>query len=107
MNNNGKEGVRWRSFLGLANRAGKVISGEETVIRAVRQQKACLVLLSMDASDRTKKTIKNKCQSYDVPLRLVSDRESLGNAIGQPARVIVALTDHGFGRQLKQLLDES
>jgi ribosomal protein L7Ae-like RNA K-turn-binding protein len=99
--------MRWRSFLGLANRAGKVVSGEETVLRAVRQQKAYIVLLAMDASERTNKTITNKCKFYGVPLKQVPDREVLGQAIGQPARVIVAVTDQGFGRQLKRLLDES
>lgn len=96
---------QWQSFLGLAHRAGKVISGEDTVIRAVKQEKAVVVILSEDASDRTKKTINNKCNSYRVPIRTVPNREGLGQAIGQHARVLVAVTDKGFANKLIALLD--
>ncbi|EST13036.1 YlxQ family RNA-binding protein [Sporolactobacillus laevolacticus] len=95
MTNNG-----WQSLLGLAQRAGKVSSGEETVLRMIRQGKAKAVILSADASQRTKKTIGNKCSYYHVPLLTVPDREVLGQAIGQPSRVIIAVTDSGFAGQL-------
>ncbi|MFC7392588.1 YlxQ family RNA-binding protein [Scopulibacillus cellulosilyticus] len=98
---------KWETFLGLANRARKVVSGEETVLRVVRQNKAAVVILSSDASERKKKTITNKCRFYNVPLRTVCDRERLGQAIGRPARVIVAVTDKGFGEKLVALLDQS
>ncbi|MBM7644387.1 ribosomal protein L7Ae-like RNA K-turn-binding protein [Scopulibacillus daqui] len=98
---------KWASFLGLANRARKVVSGEETVLRVVRQNKAAVVILSADASERTRKTITDKCRYYNVPLRTVEDRRQLGQAIGQPARVIVAVTDKGFGDKLIALIDQS
>jgi ribosomal protein L7Ae-like RNA K-turn-binding protein len=98
---------KWTSFLGLAARARKVISGEEMVIQAVRQNKANLVLLSSDASARTKKTIADKCRYYEVPLKEVVDRETLGRAIGKAERVCVAITDKGFGDKLIALLDQS
>jgi len=98
---------RWFSFLGLANRAGTVVSGEEQVIQAVRQNKANIVILSEDASARTKKTITNKCASYKVPLRSVSDRQMLGKAIGKVERVVVAVNDKGFSDKLITLFDLS
>lgn len=90
----------WISFLGLARRAGKIVSGEDTVIRAIRDGKAGAVILSEDASDRTRKTVSNKCTFYHVPLLSVPDREQLGQAIGQPARVLAAVTDAGFAKGL-------
>ncbi|WP_179193713.1 ribosomal L7Ae/L30e/S12e/Gadd45 family protein, partial [Bacillus sp. S1-R5C1-FB] len=50
----------WKSFLGLAHRARKIISGEELVLKAVRSGKAKLVLLSEDASVNTTKRITDK-----------------------------------------------
>jgi Ribosomal protein HS6-type (S12/L30/L7a) len=94
----------WISFLGLARRAGKIVSGEDTVIRTVREGKAGAVILSEDASERTKKTISNKCRFYRVPLLSVPDREQLGRAIGQPARVLAAVTDAGFAKGLIERL---
>ena len=96
---------RWFSFLGLAYRARKVVSGEEIVIQAIRQNKAKAVILSDDASDRTKKTISDKCQFYKVPLLFVPNRQTLGHAIGKAERVVVAITDKGFGDRLIAMLD--
>jgi ribosomal protein L7Ae-like RNA K-turn-binding protein len=96
---------QWASFLGLANRARKVISGEELVVKEIRSGKAKLVLLAEDASVNTAKKIQDKCLSYNVPLRKVTDRYTLGHAIGKDARVVVAVTDEGFAKKLMTMLD--
>ena len=41
------------SMLGLARRAGKVVSGEFSVEKAVKSGKAYLVIVAEDASDNT------------------------------------------------------
>ena len=97
----------WVSLLGLAYRARKVVSGEETVLQTIRKQKAKAVLLAGDASERTRKTITDKCRFYRVPLLIVTDRTTLGSAIGKRERVVAAVTDQGFGEKLIALLDPS
>jgi ribosomal protein L7Ae-like RNA K-turn-binding protein len=96
---------QWQSFLGLANRARKVISGEELVINEVRKNKAKLVLVSADASANTIKKISDKCSFYKVPLKHVPDRYALGQAIGKDARVVVAIMDEGFAKKMMTMLD--
>jgi ribosomal protein L7Ae-like RNA K-turn-binding protein len=96
---------QWMSLLGLANRARKIISGEELSVKEIRNGKAKLVLLSADASANTTKKITDKCKSYEVPYKLVEDRHLLGQAIGKEARVVVAVLDDGFARKLITLLD--
>ena len=98
---------KWMSLIGLATRAGKVITGEELVVKEVRAGKAKLVLIAEDASDNTAKKISDKCHHYGVPLRKVSDRYTLGQVIGKDARVTVAVMDAGFSKKLITLLDES
>lgn len=56
------------SLLGLAMRAGKVLSGDELVLKAIRSQEATLVVLAGDASDNTQKKFRDKCGSYSIPL---------------------------------------
>lgn len=97
--------ARWMSILGLANRARKIISGEELSIKEIQRGKAKLVLLSADASANTTKKITDKCKSYQVPLKLVDNRYTLGTAIGKDARVVVAVLDEGFAKKLLTLLD--
>lgn len=96
---------QWMSLLGLANRARKIISGEELVIKEVRSGKAKLVLLSADASANTAKKVTDKCKSYQIPLKMVENRTLLGQSIGKEARVVVAVLDAGFANKLKQVLD--
>lgn len=96
---------QWMSLLGLANRARKVISGEELSIKEVRSNKANLVLLSADASQNTQKKVTDKCKSYNIPCKIVENRFLLGQAIGKEARVVVAVLDEGFAKKLMTLLD--
>ncbi|WP_042456404.1 YlxQ family RNA-binding protein [Neobacillus dielmonensis] len=96
---------QWMSFLGLANRARKIISGEELTVKQIRSGNAKLVLLSADASQNTTKKITDKCNSYSVPIKLVENRYLLGQAIGKEARVVVAVLDDGFAKKLVTLLD--
>ncbi|GMB08418.1 ribosomal protein L7Ae-like RNA K-turn-binding protein [Thermolongibacillus altinsuensis] len=95
---------KWASLLGLANRARKVISGEELVVKEIQRGRAKLVILSEDASDNTKKKITDKCTFYRVPLCKVADRYELGWAIGKGARVVVAVIDEGFAKKLQTML---
>ena len=85
--------------LGLANRARKIISGEELVLKEVRSGKAKLVLLSEDASVNTTKRITDKTTYYNVPMRKVENRQQLGHAIGRDERVVVAVLDEGFAKK--------
>ena len=96
---------KWMSLLGLANRARKLISGEELVLKDIRNGNAKLVILAADASKNTEKKLTDKCIFYKVPLKRVDNRELLGKAIGKEARVAVAVLDEGFAKKLQTLLD--
>ncbi|MBV7503729.1 YlxQ family RNA-binding protein [Bacillus sp. sid0103] len=96
---------QWMSLLGLANRARKIISGEELTVKQIQGGKARLILLSADASENTTKKITDKCNSYQVPYKIVENRHLLGQAIGKEARVVVAILDEGFAKKMVTLLD--
>lgn len=95
----------WFSLLGLANRARKVVSGEDLVVKEIRHLRAKLVLLAEDASANTEKKVTDKCKYYGVPCKKVGDRTVLGRAIGKESRVVVAVTDQGFAQTLLRKLD--
>ena len=84
------------SFLGLATKAGKVVSGEFMTARAVKDGSACLVIIPFDASENTKKKFRNMCDYYQVPIHFYSDKISLGHAIGKEFRASVGVLDQGF-----------
>lgn len=77
-------------------RAGKLATGEETVLKAIRGGEAKLVVLAQDASENTGKKLADKCASYGVPMVVGFTRYELGWAVGKPERVMFAVTDQGF-----------
>lgn len=87
---------RTASLLGLAMKAGKLVSGEFLTEKAVKSGKAFMVIVAADASDNTKKMFTDMCTYYKVPLYFWGKKEDLGAAIGRDYRASVALTDAGF-----------
>ncbi|OBZ16919.1 MULTISPECIES: ribosomal L7Ae/L30e/S12e/Gadd45 family protein [Bacillales] len=95
------------SQLGMAMRAGKLITGDEIVLKAVRNKKVHLVILAGDASENTKKKFRDKCNTYGIQLAEAFDREQLGKAIGKPERVVLAVTDAQFGKMIASHLSHN
>lgn len=92
--------------LGMAMRAGKLVTGDETVLKTVRQGKALLVFMASDASDNTKKKYRDKCSTYKVELLEAFTRLQLGMAIGREDQVLIALTDAGFANMIRSQLSQ-
>ncbi|MBR5337506.1 MAG: ribosomal L7Ae/L30e/S12e/Gadd45 family protein [Lachnospiraceae bacterium] len=88
------------SLLGLACRAGHVVSGEYATENAVKSGKAKACIIAEDASDNTKKLFRDKCSSYGVPLIETGTKEELGKAIGKEFRASAAVTDRSFAEGL-------
>ena len=87
-------------LLSLAQRAGKVSSGEFKTEESVKLGKASLVILASDASDNTKKKFSNMCEFYEVPILFYSDKETIGHYIGKEFRASVAVTDEGLSNKI-------
>ena len=91
------------SMVGLATRAGRTASGEFAVESSVKKGKAALVIIACDASENTKKSFRNMCDYYQVPLILYGTRESLGQACGRDYRASLAILDSGFAKAIQKL----
>lgn len=94
------------SMLGLCKRAGKLKSGAFSVEEAVKGKKAYLVIVVCDASDRTKKTHRDMCAYYRVPLYEYGTRDTLSAAIGQTERVSAVVLDENFANELIKRLSK-
>lgn len=91
--------------LGLAMRAGDVVSGEFMTEKAIRDGMAGLVIVAEDASANTKKKFADSCHYYRVPYVEFGDKDTLGNAIGKSFRASLAVTDKGFAKSIGKNLD--
>lgn len=92
------------SLIGMAKRAGKVVSGEFSTEKAIKERKAKLVIVAEDASDNTKKLFTNKTTYYKIPICFYSDKESLGHGIGCEIRTSIGIMDEGFANAILKKL---
>ena len=95
------------SLIGLAMKAGKVVSGEFSTEKAVKSGHACLVIISEEASDNTRKKFQNMCTYYEVPIYFYGTTIDLGIAIGKEFRASLAVTDQGLSTAIEKQLSNS
>ena len=89
------------AMLGMATKRGKVVSGEFSVEKAVKEGKAWLVLVAEDASDNTKRVLRT-CVNFMSATLFLWQKENLGHAIGKEFRASVAITDENLAQAVKK-----
>lgn len=91
---------KFLSLLGMARRSGKLSTGHDAVISSIVKNKAKLVIVSSEGSERLKNEITHAC-SYggkNIPVLFTEyTTGELSGAIGIKAAVI-SLDDEGFGK---------
>ena len=82
-------------FLGLSRRAGKLSCGHDAVIESIVKDKAELIILSSDASERLKNEIKHAASygNRNIPV------------IGKKSAVL-SVTDKSFKEKLETMFGE-
>ncbi|NDO45796.1 ribosomal L7Ae/L30e/S12e/Gadd45 family protein [Clostridium sp. MD294] len=94
------------SFLGLCQKAGKVVSGEVGCEIAVRNKTAKLLLLAEDASENTQKKFQNSAAYYHIPILVLGSKQRIGMALGKESRAIIAITEEGFAKSILQKIEQ-
>lgn len=92
------------NLLGLAKKAGKIVSGEDSVLISLQRLKAKLVFVAKDASSQTIDKFDKKCFFYKVKMINDFDTNEISNAIGQERKVI-CLIDDGFAKAIKEKME--
>ncbi|MBQ2752581.1 MAG: ribosomal L7Ae/L30e/S12e/Gadd45 family protein [Firmicutes bacterium] len=93
--------------LGLCMKAGKLVTGEDSVLKAIRGNKAKVVILAKDASANTTKRMTNAATFYNVPLVVYSTKADIGAALGKNIRAVAAVIDEGFGAKIIKTVEDA
>mgnify|MGYP001296028926 CR=1 FL=1 len=91
------------TLLGFAQKAGKLVAGEDTVHIALKKRKVKLLIVAGDASDNTKDRANQWKASFGVELLDVLDKDTLSQAIGKSNRALIGVVDQGFATQMLKL----
>ena len=93
-------------MVGLAIRAGKVSYGVDLVKKAVRANKAKLILLTDNASERSKKDINDICNYYKADLITGDFADMFYQLTSKDLMKVMSINDEGFAREIKSLTSE-
>ncbi|MDK2563308.1 ribosomal L7Ae/L30e/S12e/Gadd45 family protein [Romboutsia sedimentorum] len=93
------------SFLGLATRAGKLVSGDDSTLLELRRGNVKLVIVADDASENTKKLFKDKSSYRNVKYVYFSTKLQLGLSIGKAPRAAIGVKDANFANKIMELIE--
>ncbi len=95
------------SLLGLATRAGKIVSGDDSTLLELKRGNVKLVIVAEDASDNTKKLFRDKTAYRNIPQVNFSTKLQLGLCIGKAPRAAIGVKDANFADKLEELIETS
>lgn len=87
---------------GLAQKAGKAVSGDFAVREALKGGKVKLLLIAGDAAEGSKKDLRYLADLAQVPVMEILTRAEIGAAMGKAQRASVAITDANFVKMFKK-----
>lgn len=94
------------SYLGLARRAGKVVSGEQAVVGGVKRGQVRLLLISEDASSNTYRKFSALAQNHNVRCLVYGEKDLYGQALGQSPRSVLGVLDRNFADVIRAHIQE-
>ena len=87
--------------LGLAQKAGKIVSGDFAVKSALKSGTVKLLVVAEDTAPNSKKELCYLAEQAGVPVVELLTRWELGGALGKGQRAAVAITDSNFASMLQ------
>ena len=91
-------------MLGISAKAGKVVSGTDSCIDAMSKNKVKLLIVSEEASDKTKKNFKYYSDKYSVTMVVLGEIEELSKSIGKKNKAIIGICDTNLSKSIKQII---
>lgn len=98
---------KFKSALGLAQKAGKLASGDTSVETSIKGHKAKLLIIATDVADNTKKNLKILAERYSIPAYEILTKAELGMAIGKAQRACIAVLDVNFVKMIEKNINQT
>jgi hypothetical protein len=85
------------SYVALANKAGKIVSGSDTVMERLRRgDRLGVVILTEDISADIGEKVAHLADRCNVPCFRLLDKDRVGALLGKGLRSVVAVGESGF-----------
>ena len=88
------------SYLGLARRAGKLLSGYRTCAGSIGKGSIKLIILAEDTSQNTKDKFVSLCGRHGIPCKNYASTDALSDMTGLSGRGIYGITEVNFAEAM-------
>lgn len=89
-------------LIGLSAKAGKIVFGTESCIEAMQKNKVKLLIVSTEASEKSKKNFKYYAEKYNVPIVFYETIENLSKSIGKKNKVVIGIKDQNLSNIIQK-----
>lgn len=93
------------SFIGFAQKAGKISAGTLAARTSLIRKRARLLIMSTDISTSTRESLISLCTRNQIPWVEFGDKYNLGTAVGKAYRVAMTINDAGMARTILDCLE--
>lgn len=90
-----------KRMLGLARKAGCLKFGASAAEFSIKSKKCRLLLLAGDCGGSTKDKFVHLCEIHGIKCVILSDKKSLGTAVGFPEKAVIAVENEDFAAGMK------
>ncbi len=88
------------AMLGIARKGGNISIGFDATKTDIEKNKALLVVLAQDASEKTKENIIFICNKYNIKYIEFGEKEVLGKSLGRKVVGVLSVTDTNIASYL-------
>lgn len=89
-------------LIGLATRARKIAYGNDAVMDCVKQKKTKLVMVTEDASEKTRKNMQYVCQKNNIKIIIFGKKDKLSHIIGKDNKVVIAIKEKNIADEIEK-----
>lgn len=90
-------------LMGLAARARKICFGADSVESECKKGKVKLLIVSREASERTKDKFNKVAVEYNIPIIETGEIEELSKAIGKSNKAVFGIEDINLSNEIQKI----
>ena len=92
-------------LIGLSAKAGKIVFGTEACIDAIQKGNVKLLIVSTEASEKSKKNFNYYAEKYNVPIVFYETIENLSKSIGKKNKIVIGIKDQNLSNEIQKKLN--
>lgn len=92
-------------LIGISAKAGKIVYGTDSSIEAMKSHKVKLLIVSNEASEKSKKNFNYYAQKYNTKICFFETIENLSKAIGKKNKVVIGILEENLAKEIQKIIN--